>query len=96
MKTRIIISLVLPALFLLAGQALGQNKSNSEKLKDLPPGHRLKSSFNGLPVQAKAKAENWLNSFTFPDEDFSSIHLDNEGGVFYVEPVLDNADGSLT
>ena len=66
-------------------QTSAQNKKNSQRLQELPPGHQLRSAFRGLPQQAKVKAENWLNSFNIPEEDFNSLRIDNEGGVFYVD-----------
>jgi PKD repeat protein len=54
---------------------------------DLPPG-QLRSAFDSLPPQAKARAQNWLESFVFPENDLNSLRLDGEGGVFYEERIL--------
>ncbi len=70
-------------LFLCSFQINAQNRSNSQKVKELPQGHQLRSAFDGLPAQAKAKAEKWLDGLSMPEEDFNSIKIDDEGGVFY-------------
>jgi PKD repeat protein len=72
-------------LFLCSFQINAQNRSNSQKVKQLPQGHQLRSAFDGLPVQAKAKAEKWLDALSMPEEDFNSIRIDDEGGIFYVD-----------
>ena len=41
---------------------------------DLPPG-QLRSAFESLPPQARARARNWLESFAYPEEDLEHIHL---------------------
>ncbi|NNK69084.1 MAG: T9SS type A sorting domain-containing protein [Flavobacteriaceae bacterium] len=68
--------------------AFSQNQTNSQKLKQLPLNHELRESYENLGLQAKTKADNWLNQLSLPDADFNTIELDKEGGVFYVEPVV--------
>ena len=76
--------------------AYSQNTTNSQRVQQLPPGHQLRSAFDALPLQAKVKAENWLNELSIPDEDFNSLRLDNSGGVFYADSFLANTDGKST
>lgn len=57
-----------------AGSAFG--------VDDLPPGI-LRSSLESLPEQARAKAVNWLSTFTFPEEDVQTLRVDPEGGIYY-------------
>ncbi|NNK83401.1 MAG: hypothetical protein HKO92_09785, partial [Flavobacteriaceae bacterium] len=64
-----------------------QNQTNAQRLQQLPPGNELLLKFNSLSPQAKLKAENWLNNFDFPDQDFKNIDIDDEGGVFYFDPI---------
>lgn len=54
-------------------------------LQDLPPG-RLKTKIETLPDAAQKNALEWLNRFSIPVEDYETIDVDVDGGVFYVEP----------
>jgi hypothetical protein len=69
-------------------------------VEDLPPG-QLRSRLESLPPTAKAKALNWLSSFTFPEQDLDSLGVDDEGAVFYFEgelpaPVESQSSGGAT
>lgn len=64
-------------------------------LVDLPPG-RVKDKIEKLPAAAQKQAIEWLQRFNIPAEDFQSIDVDNEGGVFYIEaPAPEPTDPSL-
>ncbi|NNK73435.1 MAG: T9SS type A sorting domain-containing protein [Flavobacteriaceae bacterium] len=93
MKSSLFKVLVLGLVF-CSFTAYSQIQTNSQKVKQLPQGHQLRSAFDALPPQAKIKAENWLNKLSLPEEDFNSIELDKEGGVFYVEPVVSETQDS--
>jgi PKD repeat protein len=58
----------------------------------LPPG-QLKNRLRSLPPQARSRAMHWLNSFSFPLEDLELVRIDDEGGVFYVDPFLPQHGG---
>ena len=77
--------------------AYSQNPTNSQRLKQLPSNHKLISTFNNLSSQAKVRAENWLDQLDkLPSQDFNSIELDRDGGVFYVESVFPGSQSSST
>ena len=83
-----------PTLLLFSGMlcisAFAQGPTNGQRMRQLPLGHELRTTFDRLPAQAKSKAENWLNGLDrIPQIDFNNIKLDNEGGVFYVDPIAD-------
>ena len=76
--------------------AYSQNPTNSQRLKQLPQGHKLRANFEQLTPQAKLRAENWLNQLDkLPREDFNTIELDKKGGVFYVENVISEASTAV-
>ncbi|MCP5208135.1 MAG: tandem-95 repeat protein [Hahellaceae bacterium] len=65
-------------------------------LVNLPPG-RVKDKIDKLPAAAQKQAMEWLQRFNIPQEDYQSIDIDSEGGVFYVEaPAPEPADSSFT
>ncbi|MDX1472258.1 MAG: zinc-dependent metalloprotease family protein, partial [Flavobacteriaceae bacterium] len=95
MKQQLFLALVLALLF-QAPQALAQN-TNSQRAQELPRGHEFKSAFNGLPPQAKAKAQNWLDTLDeIPYEDFDYLKVDQEGNVLYADSFNSETSGSTT
>ena len=58
---------------------------------DLPRG-RARETLERLPWRARERAENWLQRFKFPEADVEHMRVDDEGGIFYVEPALDLSD----
>ena len=77
-----------PTLLFLLGiicfslSAYAQNPTNSQRLKQLPQNHQLRSDFNKLSSQAKVRAENWLDQLDkLPSQDFNSIELDRDGNL---------------
>lgn len=54
---------------------------------DLPRG-RLRDRLESLPSVARNRAIDWLHRFEFPEADASSLDVDEEGGVFYVDENL--------
>ncbi|MEJ2113106.1 MAG: PKD domain-containing protein, partial [Flavobacteriaceae bacterium] len=58
-------------------------------MKQLPQSNELRSAFERLSPQAKTRTENWLDQIDrIPNNDFNTIQLDREGGVFYVENIF--------
>jgi PKD repeat protein len=53
---------------------------------DLPPG-RMRDRLDALPVPARERALDWLHRFDFPAADLDALRIDDEGAVFYVDPV---------
>ncbi len=53
---------------------------------DLPPG-RTRDRLDALPVPARERALDWLHRFDFPEADLDALQIDDEGGVFYADPV---------
>jgi PKD repeat protein len=51
---------------------------------ELPPG--LRKKYDALPESKKRIAEQWLQRFSFPENDGDSLHFDREGAVLYVDP----------
>ncbi|WP_282135758.1 PKD domain-containing protein [Seonamhaeicola maritimus] len=84
------------ALLFCSFQVNSQNqRSNSQRIQQLPSGHQLRSAFDGLPPQAKSRAENWLNRLgDIPEEDFNSIGIDKHGGVYYSDNFSSHAEYS--
>ncbi|HET6566092.1 MAG TPA: hypothetical protein VFG52_11820, partial [Xanthomonadales bacterium] len=62
---------------------VGQPRSTS----DLPPG-QLRRKLESLPPQANAKAMKWLQEITFTGGDLDSLHVDDEGGVLFIDTEL--------
>ncbi|SDB65799.1 Por secretion system C-terminal sorting domain-containing protein [Flavobacteriaceae bacterium MAR_2010_188] len=72
--------------FILAFTNVNAQNPNSQKVNDLPPGHRFKSAFNSLPPQAKAKAQKWLDALDdVPEEDFEYLDVDQDGSILYAD-----------
>ena len=59
-------------------------------LEDLPPG-RTKSKIETLPLAAQERALEWLNSFSFHQNDLPFINVDPEGGIFYQDTLTPDA-----
>jgi len=53
---------------------------------DLPRG-RVRETMERLPWRARERAMDWLKRFEFPAADLEHIQVDDEGAVFYAEPV---------
>jgi len=88
--------LLLSGLLCLSFSAIAQKPTNAQRIKQLPQGHQLRSAFDNLPAQAKTRAENWLNGLDdLPQTDFNNIKLDNEGGILYVDPVVDTGTNQV-
>jgi PKD repeat protein len=71
------------------GKVIGQSnmfgKGNPFSIEDLPPG-RTRARLKSLPEPARRRAMKWLHGFAFPAKDLESIVIDDEGGIFYVDP----------
>ncbi|HEX5221235.1 MAG TPA: M12 family metallo-peptidase [Verrucomicrobiae bacterium] len=53
-------------------------------IEDVPAG-RFRSNLDRLPPGAKARALDWLQRFHFTELDLDALHVDADGGVFYVD-----------
>jgi hypothetical protein len=62
---------------------------------DLPSG-LFRSALEALPPQARGRALGILQRVTTPAADFDFMRVDKRGGVFYVDPLPDEADESGT
>jgi len=62
---------------------------------DLPAG-AFRSALEALPPQARGRALGILQRGTVPAADFEFMRVDKRGGVFYVDPLPDEADESGT
>lgn len=104
MKVKSILELVtagmIIAAFPFSSQALQSfgtafDGSKPFELEDLPPG-RAKQEIDSLPLEVQLRAMDWLNSFSFHQHDLDFIHIDNDGGVFYVDPAFNEYAGEST
>jgi hypothetical protein len=81
----------------IAGQVHAQSDQGLESrifsqgqpasVADLPPG-QLKRKIQELPPPARSNALKWLQDFSFPTEDVTTLDVDTQGGIFYVESVV--------
>lgn len=60
-------------------------------IKALPRG-QLKRAVRLLPSEAENQALSWLRRFSFPPEDLGTLHVDNEGNVFYADTHLPDSN----
>ena len=91
------ISLLVAFATALAGQVHAQSDQGSESrifgqgqpasVADLPPG-QLKRKILSLPPQARGNALKWLQDFSFPTEDVTTLDVDSQGGIFYVDSLV--------
>jgi len=93
-SVRLPIALLLLAAFALPALAADASGRKPSRLygkgapfteEDLPPG-QLRDRLKALAPHARARGMNWLHSFSFPAQDVDRLRLDEEGGVYYVEP----------
>jgi hypothetical protein len=63
-----------------------------QRSSDLPPG-QLRRKLESLPPQANAKAMKWLQDISFTGTDLEVLQIDDEGGVFFVDPELPDPTG---
>ena len=63
------------------------NKDIPVSLSTLPLG-KLRSTIESLPAPAQAKALGWLKRFEFPAADVAFLRADQNGGIFYEDPVV--------
>ena len=65
----------------------------SFSINDLP-NSALRAQLESLPAPAQTRAAEWLQTFEFPPEDVSELHVDHEGGVLYTceFPAVENSD----
>jgi len=61
-------------------------------LQELPPG-QLKHKIKSLPPKAQGRAMQWLQSFAFPTADVTTLDVDREGNIFYVDSTVIEAGG---
>ncbi len=64
-------------------------------IEQLPLG-QLRSSLEALTPEARERALEWLHSFSFPEADLDNIHVDADGGVFYIDSHLPEAGAAET
>ena len=57
-----------------------------QRISDLPAG-RFRAQLDGLSPAARQRALEWLQRFHLPAADTDSLHVDKEGGVFYVDTI---------
>jgi len=69
----------------LDSRIFGQGQPAS--VADLPPG-QLKRKINQLPPQARSNALKWLQDFSFPTEDVTTLDVDTQGGIYYVDTMV--------
>lgn len=55
-----------------------------KRIADLPAG-RFRVQVDALGPTARQKALEWLQRFHLPEADIDSLHVDREGGIFYVD-----------
>lgn len=53
-------------------------------VEDLPQG-RLRQQITGLPVPARERVVSWLGGIHFTVADTATMHVDREGGVYFVD-----------
>jgi len=73
-----------------AGQAVGHSLmfgiGQPAGIEDLPPGP-TRDRLEALPQPARERALEWLQGLEFPAADLDAMQIDDQGGVFYVEPM---------
>ena len=62
-------------------------QGHPQSVQALPAG-KLRSRLESLPPQARSKALRWLQDFSFPEADLTTIEIDNNGDVFYGDTLL--------
>ncbi len=67
-----------------ASQARQFPPGSLRSVEDVPSG-RFRSQLDRLPARAKVRALEWLQRFHFTETDLESLHVDNDGGVFYAD-----------
>jgi len=58
--------------------------------QDLPPG-RFRQDLESLPAKAKGRALGWLQGFSFPAEDVTSLRVNPDGSVHYADTFTPDA-----
>ena len=69
------------------GQPRMYGKGQPASIGDLPPG-RVRERLKSLPPPARERALEWLQRLEFPAADLDALQIDDEGGIFFVEPML--------
>ncbi len=79
-----------------AGEQRMFGRRNPFDIERLPAG-RLKQSLENLSPAARARAMKWLHNFDFPATDaVSSLRVDSQGSVLYVDPAPIEAPATTT
>lgn len=60
---------------------------------DLPPG-QFRQALENLPPVAQQRAMTWLNGFSFPAQDTQHLRVDQQGGIFYADLPLTEANAA--
>ncbi len=61
-------------------------KGHPFMLRDLPRG-RVRARLESLPAPAWNRAIEWLQRFEFPEDDLTSMAVDDDGAVLYIDEV---------
>ena len=102
LATRILTVLALLALLAAGTSSYAQNPNANprafgigypESVQDLPPG-AFRIHLQSLSPQAQGKALQTLQMFQFTEHDLPYIKVDIEGGVFFADVFLQEADPS--
>jgi len=101
MSVRSVVIIIAAASLLISATAIGAPGKDEREARhrmfgkgqvfaiwDLPRG-RVRETIERLPWRARERAENWLHRFKFPEADVEHMRVDEEGAIFYAEPVPD-------
>ncbi len=71
------------------------NAGSNVSVDQLPPG-LLKSGLQDLPPQARSRALDWLNGFSFPAADVDQLRVDPNGAIYYVDEFTSRGEAFST
>ncbi|MCU7834285.1 MAG: hypothetical protein KZQ83_03445 [gamma proteobacterium symbiont of Taylorina sp.] len=92
--------LLLMQVFLISGIVFAQSNNAMGGIfnKDLPvsinalPFGEFRTALENLPEPAQQRALGWLRRFEFPAADIAFLRVDQRGGIFYEDPIHENAE----
>ena len=91
-RTAIAVSTVASLFVAATAQAQGNSEFGlglPENISDLPAG-QFRQALEALPPRAQGRALGLLQGGIFPAADFEVLHVNDDGDLFYVDPVMES------